>query len=198
MRLRYAIVQQGSHHWGLSLIQLEARTLSSGTSEPTAQTVETAEANIQKNLHAWVIEPCLGCRAYLLFCLLLTLWCLVSSTQSQLDDSRWARRRGVWVWGGREVPEEPLAFTLPSLVQVVFLVTFFACSLVVVILFQVPHWWPAMFLKVLLVLCIRINDFRECKPHICTYLHILYCVTFCWLFFGRWTELLTVVKIVYI
>lgn len=125
--------------------------------------VVTAEAKVQKILHAWIIEPCLGCGAYLLLCLLLTLWCPGFSTQSQLDDSRWARGRGVRVWGGRKVPEEPLAFTLPSLVQVVFLVTLLACSLVVIIFFQVPHWWPAMFLKVLLVLCIRIHVLRNCK-----------------------------------
>lgn len=51
------------------------------------------------------------------------------------DDSRWARRWRVRIRGGRKVPEEPLAFTLASLVQVVLLVPLFACSLVVVILF---------------------------------------------------------------
>lgn len=69
------------------------------------------------------------------------------------DDSRWARGGRVRVrWRGK-VPEEPLAFTLAPLVQVVLLVPLLACSLVVVILFQVPHWWPAVLLKVLLVLC---------------------------------------------
>lgn len=71
------------------------------------------------------------------------------------DDSRWARRRRVRVRGGWKVPEEPLAFTLPSLVQVVLLIALFACSLVVIVFFQVPHGWPAVFLKVFLVLCIR-------------------------------------------
>lgn len=77
------------------------------------------------------------------------------------DDSGWARGRRIWIWGGRKVPKEPLAFALPSLVKVILLVTLLACSLVVVILFQVPYGWPAVFLKVLLVLCIRINCLRS-------------------------------------
>lgn len=83
------------------------------------------------------------------------------SLTTRSDDSGWARRRRVRVRGGRKVPEEPLAFTLPSLVQVVLLVAFFACSLVVVILFKIPHRRPAMFLKVFLVLCVRIICFRK-------------------------------------
>lgn len=94
-------------------------------------------------------------------------WCsslqIKPSFTNWSDDSGWARGRRVWVWGGGKVPEEPLAFTLPSLVQVVLLVALLACSLVVVILFQVPHRWPAMLLKVLLVLCIRIICLRYCK-----------------------------------
>lgn len=79
------------------------------------------------------------------------------------DDSRWARGGRVWVGWGRKVPEEPLAFTLAPLVQVVLLVALLACSLVVVVLFQVPHRWPAVLLKVLLVLCIRIICLRDGK-----------------------------------
>lgn len=94
-------------------------------------------------------------------------WCsslqIKPSFTNWSDDSGWARGRRVWVWGGGKVPEEPLAFTLPSLIQVVLLVALLACSLVVVILFQVPHRWPAMLLKVLLVLCIRIICLRYCK-----------------------------------
>lgn len=86
------------------------------------------------------------------------------------DDRGWTRRWRVRVWRGRKIPEEPLAFTLPSLVQVVLLVALFTCSLVVVILLQVPHWWPAMFLKVFLVLCIRkkkhlCNLKKQSQPH---------------------------------
>lgn len=92
-------------------------------------------------------------------------WCsslqIKPSFTNWSDDSGWARGRRVWVWGGGKVPEEPLAFTLPSLVQVVLLVALLACSLVVVILFQVPHRWPTMLLKVLLVLCIRIIVFNK-------------------------------------
>lgn len=79
------------------------------------------------------------------------------------NDSRWARGGRVWVgWRGK-VPEEPLAFTLAPLVQVVLLVALLARSLVVVVLFQVPHRWPAVLLKVLLVLCIRIICLRDGK-----------------------------------
>lgn len=78
------------------------------------------------------------------------------------------------VWGGRKVPEEPLAFTLPSLVQVVFLVTLLARSLVVVIFFQVPHWRPAMFLKVLLVLCIRIHVLRNLQSVKCFHVYFFH------------------------
>lgn len=82
------------------------------------------------------------------------------------DDGGWAGGGRVWVGRGGKVPEEPLAFTLAPLVQVVLLVPLLACSLVVVVLFQVPHRWPAVLLKVLLVLCIRticLRDGRGCN-----------------------------------
>lgn len=79
------------------------------------------------------------------------------------DDSGWAGGGRVWVGRGGKVPEEPLAFTLAPLVQVVLLVPLLACSLVVVVLLQVPHRWPAVLLKVLLVLCIRTICLRDGK-----------------------------------
>lgn len=79
------------------------------------------------------------------------------------DDGWWAGGGRVWVWRGGKVPEEPLALALAPLVQVVLLVALLACSLVVVVLFEVPHRRPAVLLKVLLVLCIRIICLRDGK-----------------------------------
>lgn len=153
-----------------SHVQCEAKNRRRWKSELTVQTCRSAmralEANKRENLCAWIIEVWLGSNTYLLLNLLLPHWSSSllkdSGLSAQSDDSGWARRRGVWVWRGRKVPEEPLAFTLPSLVQVVLLVTLFACSLVVVILFKVPHRRPTMFLKILLVLCSRINHLPFC------------------------------------